>query len=128
MQDHFNTTNKKTWQQAYYVNDAHFDGTGPVFLCVGGKGPPLDGYADKLSPALRDLLDKAFTRDVDRRPSARALLRHEFLAGPAEPATADTTVVADPATADTTVVAEEESPEPADPAEWGDKIDVSFKV
>ena len=45
MQDHFNTTNKKTWQQAYYVNDAHFDGTGPVFLCVGGEGPPLDGTA-----------------------------------------------------------------------------------
>jgi hypothetical protein len=44
-QDHFDTTNKKTWQQAYYVNDQHFvkGSDAPVFLCVGGEGPPLDG-------------------------------------------------------------------------------------
>lgn len=45
----------------------------------GETGPPLDGYADRLSPLLRDFLEKAFTRDVDARPSARALLRHPFL-------------------------------------------------
>ena len=43
--DHFNATDKATWQQAYYVNDKYFDGSGPVFLCVGGEGPPLDGSA-----------------------------------------------------------------------------------
>ena len=41
--DHFNESNIRTWQQAYYVNDTFWDGTGPVFLCVGGEGPPLDG-------------------------------------------------------------------------------------
>lgn len=44
-QDHFDQRNKRTWQQAYYVNDTFFDGSGPVFLCVGGEGPPLDGSA-----------------------------------------------------------------------------------
>ena len=42
-------------------------------------GPPLEGY--DLAPGLRDLVQKAFTRDVDRRPTARALLRHPWLAG-----------------------------------------------
>ena len=44
-QDHFDTGNAKMWNQAYYVNDKYFDGSGPVFLCVGGEGPPLDGSA-----------------------------------------------------------------------------------
>ncbi|MEO2169498.1 MAG: S28 family serine protease [bacterium] len=39
--DHFDDANDSTWKQRYYVNDTHFDGTGPVFLCVGGEGPPL---------------------------------------------------------------------------------------
>ena len=41
--DHFDPSNTRTWQQAYYVNDTFWDGNGPVFLCVGGEGPPLDG-------------------------------------------------------------------------------------
>ena len=41
--DHFDASDTSTWQQAYYVNDTYFDGTGPVFLCVGGEGPPLSG-------------------------------------------------------------------------------------
>ena len=41
--DHFNSSNARKWQQAYYVNDTFWDGSGPVFLCVGGEGPPLDG-------------------------------------------------------------------------------------
>jgi serine protease 16 len=44
-QDNFDDSNEKTWQQAYYVNDQYFDGSGPVFLCVGGEGPALDGTA-----------------------------------------------------------------------------------
>eukprot|EP00755_Sulcionema_specki_P021798 Sspe_Gene.74964::Locus_46842_Transcript_1_1_Confidence_1.000_Length_1086::g.74964::m.74964 len=44
-QDHFDGTNANTWQQAYYVNDTYWTpgSAAPVFLCVGGEGPPLDG-------------------------------------------------------------------------------------
>ena len=44
--DHFDASDTKTWQQAYYVNDTFWTGpnsNAPVFLCVGGEGPPLDG-------------------------------------------------------------------------------------
>lgn len=46
-QDHFDKFNVKTWQQAYYVNDTFWTpgSNAPVFLCVGGEGPPLDGSA-----------------------------------------------------------------------------------
>ena len=44
-QDHFDSDNNRTWEQAFYVNAEHWDGTGPVFLCVGGEGPPLTGAA-----------------------------------------------------------------------------------
>merc|ERR1711871_522119 len=36
--DHFEP-NAATWQQRYLINSSFFDGTGPVFLCVGGEGP-----------------------------------------------------------------------------------------
>jgi serine protease 16 len=44
-QDHFDGSNSNTWLQAYYVNDSQWTpGTrAPVFLCIGGEGPPLDG-------------------------------------------------------------------------------------
>lgn len=46
-QDHFDSANARTWQQAYYVNDTFFErgSDAPVFLCVGGEGPPIDGSA-----------------------------------------------------------------------------------
>lgn len=47
-QDHFDASNVNTWQQAYYVNDKYWKGAAsnaPVFVCVGGEGPPLDGSA-----------------------------------------------------------------------------------
>eukprot|EP00656_Telonema_subtile_P052738 TRINITY_DN7427_c0_g1_i1.p1 TRINITY_DN7427_c0_g1~~TRINITY_DN7427_c0_g1_i1.p1 ORF type:complete len:488 (-),score=107.04 TRINITY_DN7427_c0_g1_i1:108-1571(-) len=46
-QDHFDASNKRTWLQAYYVNDTFFTkgSDAPVFLCVGGEGPPIDGSA-----------------------------------------------------------------------------------
>jgi thymus-specific serine protease len=40
--DHFSESDTRTWSQRYFVNDEHFDGTGPVFLCVGGEGPALE--------------------------------------------------------------------------------------
>mmetsp|Transcript_97031 Transcript_97031/g.256396 ORF Transcript_97031/g.256396 Transcript_97031/m.256396 type:complete len:474 (+) Transcript_97031:2-1423(+) len=44
-QDHFDGSNAKTWKQAYYVNDTFWKAgsSAPVFLCVGGEGPPMDG-------------------------------------------------------------------------------------
>lgn len=46
-QDHFDASNKNLWQQAYYVNDSFFvpGSDAPIFLCVGGEGPPIDGSA-----------------------------------------------------------------------------------
>eukprot|EP01013_Petalomonas_cantuscygni_P042325 TRINITY_DN7618_c0_g2_i1.p1 TRINITY_DN7618_c0_g2~~TRINITY_DN7618_c0_g2_i1.p1 ORF type:complete len:497 (+),score=93.47 TRINITY_DN7618_c0_g2_i1:61-1551(+) len=44
-QDHFDGTNTNTWLQAYYVNDTFWKGdvNAPVFICMGGEGPPLTG-------------------------------------------------------------------------------------
>ena len=44
-QDHFDGSNAHTWLQAYYVNDSQWipASRAPVFLCIGGEGPPLDG-------------------------------------------------------------------------------------
>eukprot|EP00928_Gymnodinium_smaydae_P009780 TRINITY_DN13669_c0_g1_i1.p1 TRINITY_DN13669_c0_g1~~TRINITY_DN13669_c0_g1_i1.p1 ORF type:complete len:498 (-),score=80.24 TRINITY_DN13669_c0_g1_i1:101-1594(-) len=46
-QDHFDGTNSKVWNQAYYVNDTFWKSgsDAPVYLCVGGEGPPIDGSA-----------------------------------------------------------------------------------
>lgn len=43
--DHFAADQPRTWQQAYFVNDTFWKVGGPVFLCVGGEGPPLTGAA-----------------------------------------------------------------------------------
>jgi serine protease 16 len=37
--DHFDAQVTAVWSQRYFVNESFFDGTGPVFLCVGGEGP-----------------------------------------------------------------------------------------
>lgn len=46
-QDHFDGSNPNTWQQAYYVNDTFWKAgsIAPIWLCVGGEGPALDGSA-----------------------------------------------------------------------------------
>lgn len=36
--DHFNEANIKTWKQRYWINAEHFDGSGPVFIMIGGEG------------------------------------------------------------------------------------------
>jgi len=54
------------WQQAYFVNSTFFDGTGPVFLCVGGEGPALDGSAVVSSVHCNDA--------VELLPSKKAIL------------------------------------------------------
>eukprot|EP01059_Diplonema_ambulator_P031121 TRINITY_DN5628_c0_g1_i2.p1 TRINITY_DN5628_c0_g1~~TRINITY_DN5628_c0_g1_i2.p1 ORF type:complete len:502 (+),score=157.98 TRINITY_DN5628_c0_g1_i2:98-1603(+) len=51
-QDHFDGANTKTWNQAYYVNATYWKpgSDAPIFLCVGGEGPPLDGSVVVASP------------------------------------------------------------------------------
>ncbi len=36
--DHFNEAETGTWKQRYWVNERYFDGTGPVFIMIGGEG------------------------------------------------------------------------------------------
>lgn len=45
MIDHFDGENLATFRQRYFVNDTFFapGSAGPVLLCVGGEGSPLDG-------------------------------------------------------------------------------------
>ena len=38
--DHF-SPDGRTWQQRYFLNSTFYTPGGPVFLCVGGEGPPL---------------------------------------------------------------------------------------
>ena len=35
--DQFDAHSSRTWRQRYFVNATFFDGTGPVFLCVGTR-------------------------------------------------------------------------------------------
>jgi len=46
-QDNFDPANSNRWSQAYYVNDTFWTpgSDAPIFLCVGGEGPPIDGSA-----------------------------------------------------------------------------------
>jgi len=57
--DHFDGSNTDTWQQAYYVNDTFWapGSSAPVFLCVGGEGPPLDGSAVVASVHCNDAVE-----------------------------------------------------------------------
>ncbi len=68
--DHFDRQNGATWQQRSFQNASFFDGTGPVFLCVGGEGPPLDASVLVASVHCNDMVELA--PQVGRSPSTRA--------------------------------------------------------
>eukprot|EP00123_Amoebidium_parasiticum_P015372 comp22934_c1_seq1/m.36337 comp22934_c1_seq1/g.36337 ORF comp22934_c1_seq1/g.36337 comp22934_c1_seq1/m.36337 type:complete len:507 (-) comp22934_c1_seq1:219-1739(-) len=59
--DHFDFSDTRTWRQRFFVNDKFFKpgSNAPVFLCVGGEGPPLDGsvvsYSDHCNLAVEML-------------------------------------------------------------------------
>lgn len=57
--DHFDRQVTKKWQQRSFQNDTFFDGTGPVFLCVGGEGPPLDASVLIASVHCNDMVELA---------------------------------------------------------------------
>mmetsp|Transcript_23393 Transcript_23393/g.58507 ORF Transcript_23393/g.58507 Transcript_23393/m.58507 type:complete len:493 (-) Transcript_23393:89-1567(-) len=63
MLDHFNALDKRTWRQRYFVNDLYFKpgSSAPVFLCVGGEGPPLTSNSVISSVHCNDAVELAQT-------------------------------------------------------------------
>ncbi|KAJ1618645.1 serine carboxypeptidase S28-domain-containing protein [Pavlovales sp. CCMP2436] len=57
--DHYDATDTRSWTQRVFVRRAFFDGTGPVFVCVGGEGPPLDASSLVASPHCNDAVELA---------------------------------------------------------------------
>jgi len=57
--DHFDRQITDTFQQRSFVNSTFFDGSGPVFLCVGGEGPALDATVLTTSVHCADMVELA---------------------------------------------------------------------
>lgn len=79
--DHFNRELTTTFKQRYFLNDTFWKGeeNAPVFLCVGGEGPPLDRSVLVSSVHCNDMVEIA--------PKYNALLlalEHRYY-GPSNP-------------------------------------------
>jgi len=60
--DHFNRQVSVTFKQRYFLNDTFWTGSSsgaPVFLCVGGEGPPLDWTVLVSSVHCNDMVELA---------------------------------------------------------------------
>jgi hypothetical protein len=60
--DHFDRQESRTFQQRYFVSDTYWkkdDVNAPVFLCVGGEGPPLDRTVLTSSVHCSDMVELA---------------------------------------------------------------------
>jgi pimeloyl-ACP methyl ester carboxylesterase len=57
--DHFDRSNKEVFPQRYFVNTTYWSGDGPVFLCVGGEGPPLTWQVLVASDHCNDMVELA---------------------------------------------------------------------
>ena len=63
--DHFDRNLQTTFQQRYFLNDTMFVETAasgvapPVFLCVGGEGPPMDSSVLVASEHCNDMVELA---------------------------------------------------------------------
>jgi serine protease 16 len=59
--DHFDRENEATFDQRYFLNDTFWKGedSSPVFLCVGGEGPPLDWTVLVSSVHCNDMVELA---------------------------------------------------------------------
>ena len=57
--DHFDRQNTATWQQRSFQNATFFNGSGPVFLCVGGEGPAMDASVLVASVHCNDMVELA---------------------------------------------------------------------
>ena len=45
--DHFNHADTSTYRQRFYVNDAFWNGEGPVFVYIGGEGTECQVHCTK---------------------------------------------------------------------------------
>ena len=52
--DHF-SPDSRTFQQRYFINTTFYEAGGPIFLCVGGEGPPLDEAQILICTWIQDL-------------------------------------------------------------------------
>ncbi len=60
--DHFDRSNLATFEQRYFVNTTYWKGAesgAPVFLCVGGEGPPLTYMVLVASDHCNDMVELA---------------------------------------------------------------------
>jgi len=60
--DHFDRQNLETFEHRYFVNESYWkpeDPTSPVFLCVGGEGPPLNWEVLVSSDHCNDMVELA---------------------------------------------------------------------
>ncbi|CAM9336665.1 unnamed protein product, partial [Hapterophycus canaliculatus] len=60
--DHFDRQNSRTFYQRYFINDRFWTGPSsdaPVFLCVGGEGPPLEANVLSESVHCNDMVELA---------------------------------------------------------------------
>jgi serine protease 16 len=79
--DHFDRSLTTTFKQRYFINDTFWkgDANAPIFLCVGGEGPPLDRTVLSNSVHCNDMVELA--------PKHNALmlaLEHRYY-GPSNP-------------------------------------------
>lgn len=82
MVDHFDRSNGETFQQRYFMNTTYWKGAesnSPVFLCVGGEGPPLNWLVLVSSDHCNDMVEMA-----DEHGALLLALEHRFY-GPSTP-------------------------------------------
>lgn len=80
--DHFNRHDGRTFKQRYFVDDSHWKGPdsgAPVFMCVGGEGPPLDASVLVSSVHCNDMVELA-----PKHGALTVALEHRYY-GPSNP-------------------------------------------
>eukprot|EP01038_Epipyxis_sp_PR26KG_P006463 gene6463-8892_t len=79
--DHFDRQNNVTFKQRYFINDTFWNGKSgsPVFMCVGGEGPPLDWTVLVSSVHCNDMVELASSYDA-----LLVALEHRYY-GPSKP-------------------------------------------
>ena len=61
--DHF-SPDSRTFQQRYFINTTFYEAGGPIFLCVGGEGPPLDEAQILICTRIRTFVCSKYTRSL----------------------------------------------------------------
>jgi serine protease 16 len=73
--DHFDVHNNSTFKQRYFVDKSHWSmaDSAPVFMCVGGEGPPLDKSVLVSSVHCNDMVEIA-----DKYGALLVALEHRY--------------------------------------------------